>query len=70
MARRAVAAGVEVVLIAGSRGPGWEAVLAEGVSFVETLTDGEDPRATAAAEARAAELLRAAAARACERLRG
>jgi glycerate kinase len=68
VARRARAAGVEAVLIAGSRGPGWEAVLAEGVSFVETLTDGDGERAIAEAETRAADLLRAAAARACRRL--
>lgn len=67
VARRARAAGVEAVLIAGSRGPGWEAVLAEGIGFVETLV--EDGGSTPAeAEVRAAELLRAAAARACRRL--
>jgi glycerate kinase len=69
VARRARAAGVEAVLIAGSRGPGWEAVLAQGVSLVETLVDGDDVRAVADAEAHAADLLRAAAARACRRLR-
>ena len=68
VARRARRAGVEAVLIAGSRGPGWEAVLAEGVSFVETLAG--DEAAVADAEARGAELLRAAAARACRRLCG
>jgi glycerate 2-kinase len=66
VARRARAAGVETILIAGSRGPGWEAVLAEGVSFVETLVSGDETIADA--EARAPELLRAAAARACRRL--
>lgn len=66
VARRARAAGVDVVLIAGSRGPGWEAVLAEGVSFVETLMAGDETIADA--EARAPELLREAAARACRRL--
>jgi glycerate 2-kinase len=70
VARRAARAGVEAVLIAGSRGPGWEAVLAEGVAFVETLSDTGDAAATAAAEARAADLLRTAAARACRRLGG
>lgn len=69
VARLARSAGVETVLIAGSRGPGWEAVLAEGVSFVEALTDGETPMTIQDAEARAPELLRAAAARACRRLR-
>lgn len=67
VARRARAAGVEAVLIAGSRGPGWEAVLAEGVSFVEALTEGDGGRPVDEAEARAPELLRAAAARACRR---
>jgi glycerate 2-kinase len=70
VARRAARAGVEAVLIAGSRGPGWQAVLAEGVAFVETLSDTDDAAATAAAEARAADLLRTAAARACRRLGG
>ncbi len=71
VARRARAAGVPAVLIAGSRGPGWEAVLAEGVELVETLAgDGGDPAAVEDAEARAPELLRAAAARACRRLTG
>lgn len=67
VARRARAAGVEAVLIAGSRGPGWEAVLTEGVSFVEALTEGDGGRPVDEAEARAPELLRAAAARACRR---
>ncbi len=71
VARRARAAGVRAVLIAGSRGPGWEAVLAEGVELVETLMgDDGDPAAVEDAEARAPELLRAAAARACRRLIG
>jgi glycerate kinase len=68
VARRACAAGVPAVLIAGSRGPGWEAVLAEGVVAVETLIDVADPAVVADAESRAPELLRAAAARACRRL--
>jgi glycerate kinase len=70
VARRARAAGVPAVLIAGSCGPGWEAVLAEGVAFVETLVSDADPATVAAAELRAPELLRAAAARACVRLLG
>jgi glycerate kinase len=65
---RARAAGVEAVMIAGSRGEGWEAVLGEGVAFVEALVEEERPHAIEEAEARAAELLRAAAARACRRL--
>jgi glycerate kinase len=68
VARQARAAGVETVLIAGSRGPGWEAVLAEGVSFVEALTDADTSEAVEEAAARAPDLLRAAAARACRRL--
>ena len=66
--RRARAVGVEPILIAGGRGPGWEAVLAEGVSFVEVLTESDDVLAVETAEALAAELLTAAAARACRRL--
>ncbi|HKF79060.1 MAG TPA: glycerate kinase [Candidatus Dormibacteraeota bacterium] len=71
VARRARAAGVAAVLIAGSRGPGWERVLAEGVAFVEVLVPGE-PRGEelAAAQGRTPELLRAAAARAARRLAG
>jgi len=67
VARRARAAGVTVVLLAGSRGPGWEAVLEHGVTRVESLVEdgAASPRE---AEARAAELLRVAAARACRRL--
>jgi glycerate 2-kinase len=70
VARRARAAGVDAVLIAGSRGPGWEAVLTEGVTFVEALVEEGDPLPLVEAEARAADLLRAAAARACRRLVG
>jgi glycerate 2-kinase len=70
VARRARSAGVPAVLIAGSRGPGWEAVLAEGISFVVALTDERAPMPLAEAEARGAELLRAAATRACRRLLG
>ncbi|TMC06152.1 MAG: glycerate kinase [Chloroflexi bacterium] len=70
VARRARAAGVPAVLIAGSQGPGWEAVLAEGVAFVEALVPDGDAAAVADAEARAPEVLRAAAARACRRLLG
>jgi glycerate kinase len=70
VARRARAAGVPAVLLAGSRGPGWEAVLTEGVTFVETLVEDGSGMPLAEAEARAGELLRAAAARACRRLLG
>jgi glycerate 2-kinase len=41
IARRAKAAGVPVLLIAGSKGPGWEALSDLGVTSVETLTDGD-----------------------------
>lgn len=45
VAKRAQAAGVPVVLLAGSKGPGWEALKRLGVSAVVTLTeDGEDPQ--------------------------
>jgi glycerate kinase len=68
VARRAREAGVPAILVAGSRGPGWEAVLAEGIAFVESLVPEGDEAAVADAESRAADLLRAAAARACRRL--
>lgn len=43
VAKRAKAAGVPVVLLAGSKGPGWEALNQLGVSSVLTLTEeGED----------------------------
>ncbi len=45
VARRAHAAGVPVLLLAGSKGEGWEALNALGVDSVVTLTQqGEDPR--------------------------
>lgn len=45
VARRAQAAGVPVVLIAGSKGPGWETLISSGVTEVVTLgEEGEDPR--------------------------
>jgi glycerate kinase len=68
VARRARAAGVPAVLIAGSLGEGWESVLDEGVTFVETLAVEGAEMSLAEMEARAADLLRAAAARACRRL--
>ena len=40
VAKRAQAAGVPVILLAGSKGPGWEALLRSGVGSVVTLTDG------------------------------
>ena len=39
VARRARAAGVPVVLIAGSKGPGWEALTELGVTSVVTLEE-------------------------------
>jgi glycerate kinase len=62
VARRARAVGVPAVLIAGRLGEGWEAVLAEGVTVVEGLDPAADGTATTA------ELVRAAAGRACRRL--
>ncbi len=45
VARRAAAAGVPVILLAGSKGPGWEALSSLGVTSVVSLTEeGEDPR--------------------------
>jgi glycerate kinase len=42
VARRARAAGVPVLLLAGSKGPGWEAMKELGVSAVVTLADGAE----------------------------
>lgn len=39
VAKRAQAAGVPVVLLAGSKGPGWEALKGLGVTLVVTLTE-------------------------------
>ncbi len=45
VARRAHAAGVPVLLLAGAKGDGWEALRALGVDSVVTLTqEGQDPR--------------------------
>jgi glycerate kinase len=44
VARRAAAAGIPVVLIAGSKGPGWEALNGLGVTAIVTLTEGTDPQ--------------------------
>lgn len=65
VARRAAAAGVPAVLLAGSLGPGWEAVRAEGVTQVVEISAGLPPRR---AMREAAALLRAAAARAAASL--
>jgi len=40
VARRAHAAGIPVLLLAGSKGPGWEAMQGLGVTAVLTLTEG------------------------------
>ena len=40
VAKRAAAAGIPVVLLAGSKGPGWEALHGLGVTSVVTLADG------------------------------
>jgi glycerate kinase len=40
VARRAQAAGIPTLLIAGSKGPGWESLKELGVSAVVTLTEG------------------------------
>ena len=43
VAKRAAAAGIPVVLLAGSKGPGWEALHSLGVTEVVTLTEaGQD----------------------------
>src|SRR5579864_7378070 len=45
VAKRAHAAGIPVVLIAGSKGPGWEALTNLGVTSVVTLREeGDDPK--------------------------
>ena len=45
VARRAAAAGIPVVLIAGSKGQGWEALQGLGVTAIVTLTEAvKDPR--------------------------
>lgn len=43
--RRAAAAGVPVLLVAGSKGPGWESLTSSGVTEVVAMTEeGDDPR--------------------------
>lgn len=63
VARRAAAAGVPVVLLAGSKGPGWEALSSLGFTEVVTLT--EDGRGPEAAFRDPGGLLRRAAVVAC-----
>jgi glycerate kinase len=43
VARRAQAAGIPTLLIAGSKGEGWESLSSSGVSTVVTLAPGADP---------------------------
>jgi glycerate kinase len=63
VANRAGRAGIPVVLLAGRLGEGWERVLQEGVAAVVPLAEG--PATVEEAIGRAAELLEAAAERAC-----
>lgn len=63
VARRARAAGVPVVLVAGGLGEGWERVLEGGVSGVQPMAEG--PATLEEMQADAAGLLERAAARAC-----
>jgi glycerate kinase len=42
VARRAQAAGIPTLLLAGSKGPGWETLTAKGVSAVVTLAEEGD----------------------------
>jgi glycerate kinase len=67
VAKRAHAAGVPVVLLAGSKGPGWEALKAFGVTSVVTLTEDGGDRRRALNEPE--EMLKRAAVVACRRHR-
>ena len=66
VAHRARAAGVPVILLAGSLGEGWEGILAEGVAAVEPLAEG--PCTLEEMETGAAALLESAASRVCRLL--
>jgi glycerate kinase len=57
VARRAQAAGIPVILLAGSKGPGWEELTRIGVSRVLTLMDEEGSKRGAAGQ-NLAELMR------------
>ena len=70
VARRARAMGVRVLLLAGTVAEGWEAVLEEGVTMVETLSPPGQELSVPEMESRAAELLTLAAERACHRVLG
>jgi glycerate kinase len=43
VAKRAKAAGIPTLLLAGSKGPGWEALSSLGVTLIVTLTEDGDP---------------------------
>ncbi len=43
VAKRAMAAGIPTLLLAGSKGPGWEALSSLGVSLIVTLAEESDP---------------------------
>jgi glycerate kinase len=43
VARRARASGIPVLLLAGSRGPGWESLSSMGVDSIVTLAEDSDP---------------------------
>jgi glycerate kinase len=43
VAKRAHAAGIPTLLLAGSRGPGWESLISMGVTSVVTLAEEGDP---------------------------
>jgi glycerate 2-kinase len=70
VARRARAMGVRAFLLAGSVGDGWEAVLDQGITLVETLSPPGRDLPLTELEDRATELLTLAAERACNRIFG
>jgi glycerate kinase len=70
VARRARAMGVRAFLLAGAVGDGWESVLDEGVTLVETLSPPGEELSVSEMESRAAELLALAAERTCNRVLG
>ncbi len=43
VAKRARAAGIPTLLLAGSKGPGWESLISMGVTSVVTLAEEDDP---------------------------
>src|SRR4029077_16164062 len=43
VAKRARAAGIQTLLLAGSKGPGWESLISMGVDSVVTLAEEGDP---------------------------